>query len=130
MLHLEDGSTITAKVNFATIYHMYECDRTPRGKKIQGTSCMDLMKRVENLEKSKKAVPEELQMQLAAKVVYAILRSNNVRVDFDEALVLTPIDVGEGSEFDALLQEFKEKLDDFKKKQEARQKTKEFLEQK
>lgn len=109
VLHLEDGTTVTAKVNFGTIYYMEQIGLFP------------LLKRANELKKKGKQPTSRDAVQLAAKMIYVLLRSNGRNVDLDEALVLTPIDIDEGSEFYAVFEDFNRKLEDFQKKQQARQ---------
>ena len=72
---LTNGERLPIKVNFGTIYYL---------QKTKGYS--SLAKKTEN--------PEEMSdtesMELAADLVYAILRSNGKVVTFDEALQLVP----------------------------------------
>lgn len=72
---LTNGERLPIKVNFGTIYYLQKTD---------GFS--SLAKKTEN--------PEEMSdaesMDLAADLVYAILRSNGKNVTFDEALQLVP----------------------------------------
>ena len=109
VLHLEDGSTVTAKVNFGTIYYMEQINLFP------------LLRRANKLKKKGKQPTSRDAVQLAAKMIYVLLRSNGRNVDLDEALVLTPIDIDEGSEFYAVFEDFNRKLENFQKKQQARQ---------
>ena len=106
ILHLTDGSTVSAKVNFGTIYYMQKVGFNRLAAKKQ-----DQMTQNEKFD-------------MAAKMIYVLLRSNGRNVTFDEAMVLAPLDVTEGSEFDAVFEEFKTKLENYTKKVEARQATK------
>lgn len=115
VLHLEDGTTIEAKVNFGTLYYMDQIRLFP------------LMKKIDALKKANKEVSDHDSIQLAAKMIYVLLRSNGRNCDLDEALVLTPLDIDEGSEFEAVFRDFSEKIEKLEKKRVARESQREFL---
>lgn len=115
VLHLEDGTTIEAKVNFGTLYYMDQIRLFP------------LMKKADALKKAGKELSDHDSIQLAAKMIYVLLRSNGRNCDQDEALVLVPLDVGPGSEFEAVFQDFSEKIEKMEKKRTAREAQRQFL---
>jgi hypothetical protein len=141
VMHLEDGSTICAKVNMATLYYMAEREKDAYGHELAGTDLMSIMAISDKADKNEKAtengeplpfpdvepVSDQFKIRMAAKLVYVLLRSNGRRVDFEEALVLMPIDIYEGSEFMEVFEDFKNKLEDFQKKAKARQASREHL---
>lgn len=140
IMHLEDGTTIAAKVNFATLYYMKEESCDDKGKRQKGTDLLSLLKKSEKYrtevvdEEGNKTfeirnMPYGLQVEIAAKMIYVILRSNGLNVDFRDALVLTPIDVGEGSEFSHVFEDFQKKLEEYQKKEKARQEHRKYLAQ-
>ena len=63
---------------------------------------------------NKEALSEDENMEAAAKLIYIILRSNGLKVDEDEALILTPMDPEVIRE---LFDEFGKKVDKYKKKE-------------
>lgn len=82
--------------------------------------------KIAKLEKQlKETVDEEeremLSMDIAGKMIYVILRSNGKKVDEEEAMMLIPADV---EDIQNLFTEFGEKLEEFKKKEELKQKMK------
>jgi len=93
-----DGTNLEIKVSFATIYYM--------GKN----------KTLGKLSKKKNPTQDE-NLELAANMIYIILRSNGRTVTFDEALALTPPDPDEISR---MAEEFTKRLDDYKKKVDAK----------
>lgn len=138
IMHLEDGTAIVAKVNFATLYYMKEESYDDKGRRQKGTDLLSLLKKSEKYksetideEGNKRielnGIPYSLQVEIAAKMIYVILRSNGLNVDFRDALVLTPIDVGEGSEFSLVFEDFQKKLEDYQKKEKARQDNRKYL---
>ena len=97
VIHLEDETTVEAKVNFATLYYIekFHLDKLLNKKKLTAD---------ENLE-------------LTAKMLHVILLSNGRKCDFDEALTLLPID---DMELMDVIDDFADKVNDYKKKQAAR----------
>ena len=102
VLKLTDGSTITAKVNFATIYYM------------QRSGLDKLLKDKENPEKE---LSDDEKMHVAAQMIYILMRSNGMDITFDDALVLCPADTDSIMEVFA---EFKKRLSKFVKKKQRK----------
>ncbi len=113
VLHLEDGSTVEAKVNFATLYYM------------QKLGVNDLMEQAEeNKKKTKRReYSADDSMEILAKMLYVIMLSNGRKCTFEDALVLLPLD---DTEFVEVMEDFEKKLGDFKKKQESKMTMKVF----
>lgn len=103
VIHLEDGSTVSAKVNFGTIYYI---------KKFKLDKLLE-----------KEELTEDEELEAAAKMIHVILMSNGRTCTFEEALVLTPLD---DEEIQDVMNDFKDKLEELKKKREARAKMKQF----
>lgn len=138
IMHLEDGTVIAAKVNFATLYYMKEESYDDKGRRQKGTDLLSLLNKAKKYRKEIKdengdtkvdldKMPYGLQVEIAAKMIYVILRSNGLNVDFRDALVLTPIDVGDGSEFSLVFEDFQKKLEDYQKKEKARQEHRKYM---
>lgn len=94
IITLTDGTKLEVKVNFMTLYLIQK----------------------HGLDKviNKEALSEDENMEAAAKLIYIILRSNGLKVDEDEALILTPMDPEVIRE---LFDEFGKKVDKYKKKE-------------
>ena len=94
IITLTDGTKLEVKVNFMTLYLIQK----------------------HGLDKviNKEALSEDENMEAAAKLIYIILRSNGLKVDEDEALILTPMDPEVIRE---LFAEFGKKVDKYKKKE-------------
>lgn len=105
ILHLTDGTTISAKVNFATLYYMRKSG-------------------VESFIPADGDPDEDDALEIAARMLYVLLCSNGRPVTLQEALVLCPIDI---DEVQAVFDDFRERLEAFKKKQDAKQAHREFL---
>ena len=75
LIKLTDGSKLEVKVNFYTLY-LVKMNRID--KKLDGRTEEDLT--------------EEENVELAGKLIYVILRSNGLKVDEEEAMMLTPMD--------------------------------------
>ena len=95
LIELTDGSKLEVKVNFYTLYlvKMNGID-----KKLDGRD--DLT--------------DEENMELAGKMIYVILRSNGLKVDEEEAMMLTPMDAKSIQDI------FEKKLKEYKKKEQAK----------
>lgn len=98
LIELTDGSKLEVKVNFYTLYlvKMNGID-----KKLDGRD--DLT--------------DEENMELAGKMIYVILRSNGLKVDEEEAMMLTPMDA---KSIQDIFNEFEKKLKEYKKKNRRR----------
>ena len=75
MIRLTDGTVIEAKMNFGTIYYLDQIGGSKLGR------------RIDKLEKIGKATDSD-KMNFAAKLIYAMVRSNGRKVTFVEALQL------------------------------------------
>lgn len=109
-VELTDGTRLAVNINFATIYYMQKShvDRiVNRAKKRSKTK---------DTEKIKFTDDESIDM--AAKMIYALMRSNGREVTFNEALMLCPADT---ESIKVLFSEFSEKMEKYKKKETARQ---------
>lgn len=103
VIHLTDGTTVSAKVNFATLYYLQK----------EGLGNLS-SKHLEHASVTEKT-------ELSARMIYVLLRSNGRNVTFDEALVLCPMDVSEGSEVAEVFRDFSNKLSDYAEKQKKKQ---------
>ncbi len=107
---LTDGTRLEIKMNFATIYHLQK--RRSFGR---------IVKKQERAEKKgiakEKALTAEESMELAANVIYAIIRSNGRAVSFDEALELMP--PGE-TELTEVIRGFQDEYEKYSKKKQAK----------
>ena len=110
-VELTDGSRIEVKMNFGTLYYL------------QQIGGYELARQIEKKQKRKKTVSESESMEFAAKIVYAILRSNGKEVTFDEALTLMPPDT---SSINLVIEAYEKELEKRKKKQESKQNMKNF----
>ena len=110
-VELTDGSRIEVKMNFGTLYYL------------QQIGGYKLARQIERKQRQKKTVNEYESMEFAAKIVYAVLRSNGKEVTFDEALTLMPPDT---SSINLVIEAYEKELDKRKKKQESKQNMKKF----
>ena len=106
VIHLEDGSTVSAKVNFATIYYIQKF-------------------KLDKLMEKKKTTQDD-EMELAARILHVVLLSNGRNCTFEEALCLMPLDT---DEIENVMNDFKEKLEKLKKKKESKANMRMFTEQ-
>lgn len=95
-IRLTDGTILEIKINFLTI------------KMLADLNIEKLSKGIEKNPSDKKSI------ELAGKIIYAIIRSNGRRVDEEDAMMLVPAD---DKVINQLFLEFKEKIEVFKKKQ-------------
>ena len=98
---LTDGTRLEVKVNFGTLYYL--------GK-------INSFKQMEKVAKKKEPTDEEA-IEIAAQIIYAVIRSNGRAVTFDEAIRLVPMDL-EGMQ--NILDAFGEQLEEYKKKERAK----------
>lgn len=98
LIELTDGTKLEVKVNFYTLYlvKMNGID-----KKLEG----------------KNKLTDEENMELAGKLIYVILRSNGLKVDEEEAMMLTPM---EAEKIRDIFDEFEKRLESYKKKEKAK----------
>ena len=104
IIHLTDGTTLRVNVNFGTLYYMQKTGLTKKMRKI-----------------GNRKPNEDESMEISAQIIYALMRSNGRDVTFDEAICLVPADA---EEIQDLFTEFMNKLDEYKKKQDAKQRMK------
>lgn len=95
IITLTDGTKLEVKVNFMTLYLIQKHG-------------------LDKVINKKEALSEDENMEAAAKLIYIILRSNGLKVDEDEALILTPMDPEVIRE---LFDEFGKKVEKYKKKE-------------
>lgn len=111
IIELTDGSRMSVKVNFGTLYYLSE---------VKGN---ELAERLERKKKKGQRVSDFENMQFASKIIYAILRSNGKLVTFDEALSLVPVDT---EQIEKVVDVYRLEIERLKKKQESKQKMKKF----
>jgi len=102
-IQLTDGTRLEIKVNFGTIYYL---------QKTKGF--YGIAKKVEQ----KKKISQQESFEMAAGIIYAILRSNGKTVTFDEALALMPPDT---QEIQVALHQFQSEYEKYSKKKQAKQ---------
>ena len=100
LITLTDGTKLEVKVNFMTLYL------------VQKTGLEKML--------NKKKLSDTDNMEAAAKLIYIILRSNGMKVDEEEAMILTPMDPDEIKE---LFEEFGQRVEKYKKKEQAKTST-------
>ena len=105
IIKLTDGTTIEAKMNFGTIFYLDQIGGSKLGR------------RIDKLEKIGKATDSD-KMNFAAKLIYAMVRSNGRKVTFDEALQLVPPDP---TELLGVVEAYQKEVDKIKKKEEINQ---------
>ena len=103
LVELMDGSRIEVRVNFGTIYYM---------QKRKG-----FYKLAKKVEKNQK-LSESESFEMAAVIIYALLRSNGKEVTFDEAMSLMPPGL---KEIESVLKSFEEEYKKYNKKKRAKQ---------
>ena len=103
LIKLTDGTKLDVKVNFLTLYM------------IQKDGLAKLMTGKNG--KIRENLSDEENMEAAAKLIHVILRSNGLKVDEEEAMMLTPMDP---EEIRTLFDEFEKKVEEYKKKEQAK----------
>lgn len=92
LIHLTDGTTLSVKVNFATLYY------------IQKSGFAKYLK--------KQKLSDDDAVEVGARLIYVILNSNGRRVSFEDAMELIPLDT---DEVERVFEAFKARLEDYKK---------------
>ena len=98
LIELTDGTKLEVKVNFYTLY-------------------LVKMNRIDRKLEEKDELTDEENMELAGKLIYVILRSNGLKVDEEEAMMLTPMDA---KKIQDIFEEFEKRLKEYKKKEQAK----------
>lgn len=111
LISLTDGTKLEVKVNFGTMYYL------------QKNGARKLMEHIDRKQKKNKRPTDDETMEVAAQIIYALLRSNGRDVSFDEALSLLPPDA-EGIE--GIIEAYQEETNRIKKKQQAKKNMKTF----
>ncbi len=101
LIDLTDGTRLEVKVNFGTIYYL---------QKVRG------YRRIAKKVGKKKELTESESLDMAANIIYALLRSNGKKVEFDEALSLVPPDT---EQIEKVLSAFQEEYEKYSKKKQA-----------
>lgn len=118
-IRLTDDSILEIQINFLTLYLIKEKGIDKKTAQIKRLE--EKLKKIKNkkdpqyLKTSEKL--DDIQLQAAAWLIYAILRSNKRKVDFEEALMLCPADP---EEIKSLVYEFMEQMEKFKKKEDMK----------
>lgn len=102
LIALTDGTKLEVKVNFGTIYYL---------QKTRGYN------RISKKILKKKKLTDSESLDMAAYIIYALLRSNGKRVEFDEALTLVPPDP---VEIEKVLNAFQDEYEKYSKKKQAK----------
>lgn len=102
LITLTDGTKLSVKVNFLTLYM------------IQSNGLAKMLKKT---KRGKEKLSDEENMEAAAKLIHVILRSNGLKVDEEEAMMLTPMDP---DEIRTLFDEFEKKVEKYKKKEQSK----------
>ena len=105
-IDLTDGTRLSIKVNFGTLYYMQRQKGYYRIEK--------------KIKRNRKSLTKQESFEMTAYMIYALIRSNGRNVTFDEALNLVPIETGE---IEKAIKAFGEELEKYKKKQTAKMKT-------
>lgn len=103
LITLTDGTKLEVKVNFLTLYM------------IQKNGLAKIL-----TDKKENELSEDENMEAAAKLIHVILRSNGLKVDEEEAMLLTPMDP---KEIRLLFDEFGKKVEKYKKKRAGEENT-------
>lgn len=99
LITLNDGTKLEVKVNFLTLYMI---QKSGLGKLLTSKS-----------GKGKAKLTDDENIEAAAKLIHIILRSNGMKVDEEEAMLLAPMDP---EEIRILFDEFGKKVEKYKKK--------------
>ncbi len=102
IVKLTDGTNLEVKVNFGTIYYLQKNRGYHR-----------IAKKVEKKQK----LTDRESFDMSANIIYALLRSNGKKVEFDEALSLVPPDP---KQIEKVLSAFQEDYEKYSKKKQGK----------
>ncbi len=101
LITLNDGTKLEVKVNFLTLYMI---QKSGLGKLLASKN-------------GKTKLTDDENIEAAAKLIHIILRSNGLKVDEEEAMLLAPMDP---EEIRILFDEFGKKVEKYKKKEQTK----------
>lgn len=101
-IELTDGTRLQVRINFGTLYYLQKCK--------------GFYAKTKKVEQKKKLRNDE-SFELAANIIYAVLRSNGKVVTQEEALQLMPPDT---DSIKKLLNDFQEEYEKYSKKKQAK----------
>ena len=111
-IDLVDGTRLEARVNFGTLYFL------------QQSRASQMLERIDRRKKKGgKEASDDENMELAARIIYAMLRSNGQKVTKEEAICLLPPDTESISQ---IINAYTDGVEDLKKKEEAKLNSKKF----
>ena len=111
LIKLTDGSKLEVKVNFYTLYLWYKKGKQP-SKYADGIICT-----LQQLFKFDFIITQYYLKKSGSSLRNIILRSNGLKVDEEEAMMLTPMDADSIRE---IFEEFEKRLNEYKKKEQAK----------
>lgn len=123
-IRLSNGELINININFYTLKLLAQSNLSILERKI------DKLKEKLASTKSEEKIQDinneinALSYEMIGKIIYIILRSNGKKVDEEEAMILIPGDV---DEIENIFNEFFNKMEEFKKKEESKMKMREMM---
>ena len=123
-IRLSNGELISININFYTLKLLAQSNLSSLERKI------DKLKEKLASTKSEEKIQDinneinALSYEMIGKIIYIILRSNGKKVDEEEAMILIPGDV---DEIENIFNEFFNKMEEFKKKEESKRQMREMM---
>ena len=123
-IRLSNGELINININFYTLKLLAQSNLSSLERKI------DKLKEKLASTKSEEKIQDinneinALSYEMIGKIIYIILRSNGKKVDEEEAMILIPGDV---DEIENIFNEFFNKMEEFKKKEESKRQMREMM---
>lgn len=118
-IRLANGELLEVEVNFMTLKIMSRAETQFREYKME--KLRNSIKKCKDKDKcfEMECQLQEMEMEHMADMIYAVLRSSGKKIDRDEAMRLIP---GDGEEIKKLVEQFNDKFEEMKKKEELRKK--------
>ena len=116
---LSNGELLQIKINFMTLYliRKEKIDKASERLKFKEKKLKGIKSRNSKEYRDLNEKIEDQKMDIAAQMIYVILKSNKKNITFDDALMLCPADT---SQIEKLIDSFAKQMENIKKKADMR----------
>lgn len=116
---LSNGELLQIKINFMTLYliRKEKVDKATQRLKFKETRLKGMKSKNSKEYRDLNEKINDQQMDIAAQMIYVILKSNKKNITFEDALMLCPADT---SQIQKLIDSFAKQMEIIKKKEDMR----------
>lgn len=116
---LSNGEILQIKINFMTLYliRKEKVDKATERLKFKEKKLKEIKSRNSKEYRDLKEKIDDQQMDIAAQMIYVILKSNKKNITFEDALMLCPADT---TQIQKLIDSFAKQMQIIKKKEDMR----------